>query len=186
MTVLKRRIDGIPASPYCDKKNAFVPACDPAGKELLAGVARPKSRFGKARDRPVKELRLARISSFEQADAFLRAAYTPLMNSNFSRPSGNADDAHARVDSAAPDDILRLEYGRKAGNDYAVPFEARMFRIPPETKPNPRPDTDASVHIFWKNKGLHIKACTSMKLRPFSTIDAPIVPFWQRHIFSDF
>jgi hypothetical protein len=66
---------------------------DPTDKELLAGIARPKSHFGKT---------------------------CPPMNSKFSRPPGNADDAHVRADSAALDDILCLEYGRKVGNDYIV------------------------------------------------------------------
>jgi hypothetical protein len=53
MTILKRWIEiyGIPASPYCDKKDAFVLTRGPAGKELLAGITRPKSHFGKACDR---------------------------------------------------------------------------------------------------------------------------------------
>jgi hypothetical protein len=63
------------------------------------------------------------------------------------------------------DDILCLEYDRKASNDYIVRFEARLFQILPETKPKPRPGDavlfrvrmDASVHLFWKNKTLPAK-----------------------------
>jgi hypothetical protein len=199
MTVLKRWIEtyGIPASLYCDKKNAFVLTRDPTDKELLAGITRPKSHFGKACDRLgieviaanspqakgrvdrnhgvdqarlVKELRLAGISSLEQANAFLEATYLPLMNNKFSHPPGNADDAHVRADSVMLDDIFCLEYDRKVSNDYIVRFEARLFQILPETKPKPRPGDavlvrvrlDASVHIFWKNKILHTKEIKTM------------------------
>jgi hypothetical protein len=124
-----------------------------------------EQNHGVDQDRLVKELRLAGISSLEQANAFLWSTYLPLMNSTFSRPPGNTDDAHVRADSVTLDDILCLEYNRKVSNDYIVRFEARLFQILPETKPKPRPgDTvlvrvrlDASVHIFWKNKALHTK-----------------------------
>jgi hypothetical protein len=39
---------GIPESLYCDKKNAFVPTREPTDTELLNGITRPKSRFGRA------------------------------------------------------------------------------------------------------------------------------------------
>ncbi len=50
MTVLKMWIEryGIPISLYCDKKNAFVLTREPTDKELLAGILKPKSHFGKA------------------------------------------------------------------------------------------------------------------------------------------
>jgi hypothetical protein len=194
MTVLKLWIEtyGIPESLYCDKKNAFVLTREPTDQELLKGIARPKSHFGRAcdrlgieviaanspqakgrvernhgvdQDRLVKELRLAGISSLEQANAFLLSAYLPLMNGKFSRPPGNADDAHVRAGSVRLDDMLCLEYDRKASNDYIVRFEARLFQILPETKPKPRPGDavlvrvrlDASVHIVWKNNLLPVK-----------------------------
>lgn len=50
MTVLKRWIEpyGIPESLYCDRKNAFVLTREPTGQELLKGITRPKSHFGRA------------------------------------------------------------------------------------------------------------------------------------------
>jgi hypothetical protein len=116
-------------------------------------------------DRLVKELRLAGISSLEQANAFLWSTYLPLMNGKFSRPPGHAGDAHVRADSGILDDVLCLEYDRKVSNDYIILFEARLFRILPGTQPKPRPGDavlvrvrlDASIRIFWNNKTLHTK-----------------------------
>jgi hypothetical protein len=39
---------GIPRSLYCDRKNAFVLTRERADAELLAGISKPKSHFGKA------------------------------------------------------------------------------------------------------------------------------------------
>ncbi|MDR1931231.1 MAG: hypothetical protein LBQ57_00265 [Spirochaetales bacterium] len=39
---------GIPPARYCDHKNAFVLVREPADAELLKGITRPKSHFGKA------------------------------------------------------------------------------------------------------------------------------------------
>ncbi|MDR3115814.1 MAG: hypothetical protein LBU25_09880 [Treponema sp.] len=184
MTVLKMWIEtyGIPESLYCDKKNAFVPTREPTDTELLNGITRPKSHFGRAcdrlgidviaanspqakgrvernqgldQDRLVKELRLATISSLEQANAFLVSTYLPHMNGMFSRPPGNTDDSHVRDGLVKLDDILCLEYDRKVSNDYIVRFEARLFQILPEINPKPRPGD--AVLIFWKNNPLPVK-----------------------------
>jgi hypothetical protein len=50
MTVLKMWIEryGIPFSLYCDKKNAFVLTREPTDAEILAGILKPKSHFGRA------------------------------------------------------------------------------------------------------------------------------------------
>ena len=194
MTVLKLWITtyGIPESRYCDKKNAFVLTREPANQEILNGIVQPKSHFGKACDKPgieviaanspqakgrvehnhgldqdrlVKEFRLARVSSLEQANAFLWSVYLPSMNGKFSRPPRSPDDAPVRAGTTRLDDILCREYDRKVSNDYIVRFEARLFQILPETLPKPRPgDTvlvrvrlDASVHLFWKQKPLLVK-----------------------------
>jgi hypothetical protein len=80
---------------YCDHKNAFVLTREPTDAELLAGITKPKSQFGKAcaklgiegipanspqakgrvernhgldQDRLVKELRLAGISTIQEAN----------------------------------------------------------------------------------------------------------------------
>jgi hypothetical protein len=37
-----------PQALYCDKKNAFVLTREPADTELLKGITKPKSHFGKA------------------------------------------------------------------------------------------------------------------------------------------
>lgn len=191
MIVLKLWINayGIPESLYCDKKNAFVLTREPTDKELIAGIFRPKSHFGNAcdklgieviaanspqakgrvernhgvdQDRLIKEMRLAGISTIEEANTFLLNTYLPKMNKKFSRPPKNADDAHVKVGKLVLDDILCMEHERKVSRDYIIRFECRLFQILPDAKIKPRPGDavivrvrlDSSVHILWKNKPL--------------------------------
>jgi transposase len=199
MTVLKMWVEayGIPESLYCDRKNAFVLTREPTDSEILAGILKPKSHFGKAcdklgteviaanspqakgrvernhgldQDRLVKELRLADISTIEQANTFLLKTYLPYMNGKFSRPPKSSNSAHIKPGTSSLDDILCMEFDRKVSKDYIVRFECRLFQILPEAKQKPRPgDTvlvrlrlDSSVHIFWKNKPLLVKEIKTM------------------------
>jgi len=199
MIVLKMWIEtyGIPESLYCDKKNAFVLTREPTDRELIAGITKPKSHFGRAceklgitviaanspqakgrvernhgvdQDRLVKELRLAGISTIEQANAFLLNTYLPYMNNKFSRLPKSADDAHVRQGAISLDNILCMEHDRKVSKDYVIRFECRLFQIPPNVKVKPRPgDTvlvrvrlDSSICIIWKNKPLQVKEIKTM------------------------
>jgi hypothetical protein len=105
---------GIPQALYCDRKNAFVLSREPTDAELLAGITEPKSHFGRAceklgvqvipanspqakgrvernhgldQDRLVKDLRLAGISTIEEANRFVHETYLSRMNDKFSRPA---------------------------------------------------------------------------------------------------
>jgi len=199
MSVLKMWIEtyGIPESLYCDKKNAFVLTREPTDSELLAGITQPKSHFGRAcdklgvhviaanspqakgrvernhgvdQDRLVKELRLAGISTIEEANIFLLETYLPYMNNKFCLLPKNADDAHVKPGMAALDDILCMEHERKVSKDYIVRFECRLFQILPEAKLKPRPGDvvlvrvklDSSICILWKNKVLLVKEIKTM------------------------
>jgi len=176
MTVLKMWIQryGIPESLYCDKKNAFVLSREPTDTEILAGIFRPKSHFGKAcdklgievipanspqakgrvernhgvdQDRLIKELRLEGVSAIEQANQFLLEKYLPKMNEKFSRPAKNNDDAHVNPGNANLDDILCIEHDRKVSKDYIIRFECRLFQILPDVKIKPRPGDVVIVRV---------------------------------------
>jgi hypothetical protein len=176
MIVLKMWIEtyGNPESLYCDKKNAVVLVREPTDAEILAGILKPKSHFGKAcdrlgievipanspqakgrvernhgvdQDRLIKELRLECISTIEEANEFLLNKYLPKMNDKFSRPARNSDDAHVKPGKVNLDDILCLEHERKVSKDYIIRFECRLFQILPEAKIKPRPGDTAIVRV---------------------------------------
>jgi hypothetical protein len=142
MTVLKRWIErhGIPESLYCDKKNAFVLTWEPADAELLAGILKPQSHFGRDcdrlgievipanspqakgrvernhgvdQDRLVKVLRLEGISTIGDANRFLRETYVPRMNDTFSRPAKSTDDAPVNPGKVNLDNMLCMEFDRR-------------------------------------------------------------------------
>jgi hypothetical protein len=180
MTLLKSWIErhGIPESLYCDRKNAFVPAREPADAEVLADILKPKSHFSRARDRLgieviaanspqakgrvernhgvdqdrlVKAPRLEGISAIEQANRFLWETYLPKMNEKFSRPAKNSDDAHVHPGKVKLDDILRMEFDRRISKDCIIRFQTRLFQVLETNKPLPRTEDKALVRIKLDN-----------------------------------
>jgi hypothetical protein len=160
MTVLSYWIKtyGIPQALYCGHKNAFVLVREPTDAEFLAGITKPKSRFGKAcgklgievipanspqakgrsernhgvdQDRLVKELRLAGISAIGEANRFAK------MNQQFTRAPASKEDAHVPLLEVHLTDILCFEYERTVSNDYTVRFENRLFQILKENRNRP-------------------------------------------------
>ena len=184
MIVLKMWIErhGIPFALYCDKKNAFVLTREPTDAEILAGILKPKSHFGRAcdklgieviaanspqakgriernhgidQDRLVKTLRLEGISTIEKANRYLLETYLPKMNENFSRPARDSDDAHVNPGKVKLDDILCMEFDRRISKDYIIRFQARLFQILKTSKPLPRTEDKVIVRIKLDNS-VHI------------------------------
>ena len=180
MTVLTLWIKkyGIPQALYCDKKNAFVLTREPTDAELLKGITKPLSHFGKAcgklgieviaanspqakgrvernhgldQDRLVKELRLANISTIEAANKFLLETYLPKINAKFSRPAKSPQDAHVPLFKTDLRDIFCFEYERAVTNDYVVRFECRLFQLLKTNKSLPRAKDKVTVRIKLDN-----------------------------------
>jgi transposase len=184
MAVLKRWIlaYGIPESLYCDHKNAFVLTREATDAELLAGILKPKSHFGKAcdrlgieviaanspqakgrvernhgvdQDRLVKELRLAGISTMSEGNRFLLDYYLPKMNEKFSRPAASDCDAHVPLGSVNLDDILCMEFERIVSNDWIVRYDARLFQILDRNRRKPRPKDKVTLRVRLDNS-IHV------------------------------
>ena len=120
-------------------------------------------------DRLVKELRLAGISTIEQANAFLEKTYLSKMNNKFSRPASSSDDAHAPLGNATLKDIFCFEYERKIGNDYVIRFHKRLFQILKSNRALPSPkgtvlvrvQLDGTLSIIHKGTKLLVKELTN-------------------------
>jgi transposase len=86
--------------------------------------------FLTAQDRLVKQLRLAKISSLEAANAFLENEYWPEWNARFARPVGDFANQHRALtpylDLAA---ILCHVEQRVIGNDYTFSFAGCRYQI---------------------------------------------------------
>jgi hypothetical protein len=180
MIVLKMWVEqhGIPESMYCDKKNAFILTREPSDAELLRGILKPKSHFGRAcdllgieviaanspqakgrvernhgvdQDRLVKALRLENISNIEEANRFLLDNYLPKMNDKFSRSARDKNDAHVNLGKVKLDDILCMEFDRVISKDFIIRFECRLFQILKTNKVLPRTGDKVIVRIKLDN-----------------------------------
>ena len=101
---------------------------------ILAYSPQAKGRiersFLTAQDRLVKQLRLAKIATLEQANAFLEKEYWPEWNAHFARPVTDFADHHRALtpplELAA---ILCHVEQRVIGNDYTFAFAGRRYQI---------------------------------------------------------
>jgi len=101
---------------------------------ILANSPQAKGRversFLTAQDRLVKQLRLAKVSSIEAANAFLEKEYWPEWNACFARPVEAFSNLHRPL-SQAQDlaAILCHAEDRVIGNDYTFSFSGQRYQI---------------------------------------------------------
>jgi hypothetical protein len=157
---------GRPLAFYTDKSSLFmanapaVEAADEAVEEELTQIGRalrelgigwipahsPQAKgrierfFGTAQDRLVKGLRLARVQTREEANAYLEEEYLPLWNQRFTLPPAGAQDAHRPLrvehDLAA---ILSHVEERVVTHDYTLRYQGKVYQIArPEVRPGLR------------------------------------------------
>jgi hypothetical protein len=90
---------------------------------------RVERSFGTAQDRWVKELRLAKVETIDQANEVLERLL-PDHNERFNVPAADAGDAHRALGSghhlAA---ILSIQETRVVANDYTIRFENRLYQL---------------------------------------------------------
>jgi len=101
---------------------------------ILAYSPQAKGRiersFLTAQDRLVKHLRLAKVATLKDANAFLEQEYWPEWNAHFARPVADFPNHHRpltpQLDLAA---ILCHVEERVIGNDYTFSFAGRRYQI---------------------------------------------------------
>jgi hypothetical protein len=101
---------------------------------ILANSAQAKGRVERshatAQDRLVKQLRLAKVCTLEDANAFLEKEYWPEWNECFARPVKDYPNQHRPMsesqDLAA---ILCHAEDRVIGNDYTISFAGQQYQI---------------------------------------------------------
>jgi hypothetical protein len=145
-----RRRYGRPMAVYTDRHSIFEP--QDKGKALPDGVTQfgralaeldvelirahsPQAKgrverlFGTAQDRWVKELRLARVTTIERANALL-GRLVPEHNRRFARPPRQAADQHRPLGPGHRlEAILSVQAERVVSNDYVVRFENRLYQL---------------------------------------------------------
>lgn len=157
---------GIPISLYCDLKNAYKTLREPTLEEQLAGKE-PKTAFEKAcdklgvqilsayspqakgrverrngilQDRLVKELRLAGISTIEEANRYLWEDFLPRFNERFAVAAEDPQDVHVRCpEDTKLEEIFCFEASRVVQNDYTVHYQTLVLQIKDRKGSLPRP-----------------------------------------------
>jgi hypothetical protein len=110
-------------------------------------------------------LRLAEISTIEEANRFLLETCLPRMNGKFSPAAFDPADAYVLPRKTDLNEILCFERERVVTNDYVVRFGCRLFQICKSNKPLLCPKDkvtvqirlDGSCSIFCKDKMLLVK-----------------------------
>lgn len=93
--------------------------------------------FKTLQDRLVKELRLANISTIEEANIFLEKAFIPKFNEKFGVTAQKKGDLHKKLtelDKKNIDKIFSIQKYRVVCNDFTVRFEKKWFQLD-ETQP---------------------------------------------------
>lgn len=148
------RQHGLPASLYLDRFSTYKMTQDVAvqnpdlktqlqramktlGVELIFALSpqakgRVERLFKTLQDRLVKELRIRRISSVEEANRFLEKTYIASYTRKYKVEPKEARDAHRplskREQALLPQTLCRMET-RVLQNDFTVSFESQWFQV---------------------------------------------------------
>ncbi len=145
---------------------AVIPAHSPQAK------GRVERSFDTHQDRLVKELRLAGISTRDEATRFLRTRYFPAHNRRYAVAPANPSDAHRPLlpphDLAA---ICSVQTVRTIDHDFTLRLQNRFFQLGPEQPVRVRPGEsvlieqrlDGTTHLRCKGRYL---AATPIAKRP--------------------
>jgi transposase InsO family protein len=157
-----------------DQKQSVLTQFSRALKELdmeliLANSPQAKGRverlWGTAQDRLVKELRLAKASTIEQANAVLEGKFLPWFNRRCVVKPASVNDAHRplgpRQDLSA---ILSIQESRRVANDYTIRFQNQVYQLLPPAHPGQRGGQviveqrlDGSMKVRFKGRYLEYR-----------------------------
>jgi hypothetical protein len=128
--------------------------------------------FLTAQDRLVKDLRVAKIRTLEDANRFLEQEYWPEWNLKFARPIAEFPNQHRplgpHLDLAG---ILCHAAERVIGNDYTFSFASRPFRIArPDIQAGMRRQRlrvevrlDGEIYARYQGRYLSIERCSPLR-----------------------
>jgi len=129
---------------------------------------RVERQFGTAQDRLVKGMRLAGVSTLEEANRYLNEEFLPWWNQNLAVVPVSAADAHRAL---APEHDLASALShvesRQVSSDYTIRNNGRMYRIAPKcVQPGMRGGSvriemrlDGSMAVFFRGQYLEVTEC---------------------------
>ena len=170
--------NGLPLSIYLDKfstykinhKNAvdnkdmitqFERAMNQIGVQLITAHSpeakgRVERMFQTLQDRLIKELRLAGITTIEEANEFLKE-YIPKFNAKFAVAPKRKNDLHKKMNKQLKEKlsgVLSVQNIRKVNNDYTIMFKNNFFQLDREqtTTVYKKDDVIVEEHLDGKIK----------------------------------
>lgn len=185
MDSMKRYIKryGIPRRVYLDKHSTYRSQAEPTIEEQLAD-RKPMSQFERSlaelgievihanspqakgrverlfktlQDRLVREMRLAGISSLEEANEFLKT-YLPIHNRKFKKPAASEADLHRpALPSRELDRVLCIKEERTVRNDFTVIHNSALYQIERLTRAKKvvvEERLDGTLHITYNGHDL--------------------------------
>ena len=134
-----------------DKKTQFERACKELGITVKhASSPQAKGRVershGTQQDRLIKEMRLAGISTIEQANEFILKTYLPKHNKQFAMPPAKKDDIHRPAGHFDLDKIFCLKGTRLLQNDFILSYKKRILQLTKQQKAVIRPGGTITIH----------------------------------------
>ncbi len=157
MDLIRRylRRNGRPLALYTDRASHFKTSRSATQEEQLAGreaetqiqralreldieyiaarspqaKGRVERAFGTTQDRLVKDLRLADISTIDEANEYLEREFIPWWNGHLSQPPAQPTDAHRRIAGYDLNIILSRQTTRTVANDYTIQHNGRRYQI---------------------------------------------------------
>ena len=197
--VLRRWIEryGVPQALYTDWKNVYVrppnaqermrgePAvtqfggmCAKLGIDIIAASSpqakgRVERAHGTHQDRLVKKLRLAGITNYEQANAYLDEHYLADHNRRYAHAAAAPADYHRRRPTPRQlDEVFWLEEQRVVSEDWVVHYRSRLLqldrpsrpRVPAKSRVLVRENQAGEVAIHYRDQRLVFR-----ELKPAST-----------------
>ncbi len=137
---------------------------------ILANSPQAKGRverFNKtAQDRLVKELRLAKATTLEEANEVVEKVFLPWFNRRCAVKPASANNAHRPLHASMNlAGILSLQDQRKVTNDYTIRLENHLYQLLPPALPGLRGGRvtvekrlDGSLHLRFQGRYLKYKA----------------------------
>jgi len=149
-----------------ESKTQFGRAMEQLGVKLIAAQSpqakgRVERMNGTLQDRLVKALRLKRIDTIEEANAYLAKEFLPELNSRFKREAGQKADLH-RAKPKQFEEILSWEEQRVVQRDWSVKWGKERYQVDRKheglslagKRITVRRLRDESVQLLYKGKKL--------------------------------
>src|SRR5438128_4438637 len=213
--VLRRWIEryGVPQALYTDWKNVYVrppnaaermrgePAVTQFGRmcaKLGIGIIAASSPQAKGRverahgthqDRLVKKLRLAAVSNYDDANAYLQEHYIAQHNRHYARPAAAEANYHRQRPTARQlDDVFWLEEERVLSEDWVVRYKNRLLQLarqnrhwaPAQSRVRVRENEPGHIVIHYRGQSLPFReiplASSTARSRGRGAAPSPATP----------